>query len=307
MEGLQHIVKQLCECGISCRQDAVMAPYTSFHIGGQAALLVEPSTQEQLRYAVQTVRSHGVRVVLLGRASNVLLPDEPMDVAVIRTALIKDVSVDGEVLTAACGTTLAEMARYAQRAGLGGLEFAYGIPGTLGGALCMNAGAYGYDMSGVVSCVCVYDAERDQILDLKAEQMQFSYRHSALLSSPHWIALSARLLLKCDDPAQIEARMQHYMQQRKEKQPLEYPSVGSVFKRPIGAFAGQLIEQSGLKGYRIGDAMVSPKHAGFIVNVGNARAKDVLALIEHIRGTVLRDHGIMLEPEVQILTSLHQR
>ncbi len=307
MKALQPIIKQLQERGVSYRPNVVMAPYTTFHIGGEAALLIEPVSQEQLLYAVQAVRAHDDQVVLLGRASNVLLPDEPMDAAVIRTALIRDTSLEGEMISAACGTSLNELARCAQRAGLRGLEFAYGIPGTLGGALCMNAGAYGFDMASVVSWVRLYDAEQDRIVFLNREQMKFSYRHSVLLSAPHLTALCAGFSLQRDDPGQIEQRMQRYMQERKSKQPLEYPSAGSVFKRPKGAFAGQLIEQSGLKGYRIGGAMVSPKHAGFIINVGGATAKDVLELIEHIRRTVLHDHGILLETEVQILTSLHAR
>lgn len=187
------------------------------------------------------------------------------------------------------------------------MEFAHGIPGTLGGALCMNAGAYGGQMSDIVTSVRVYDTEQDRILTLDGEQMNFSYRHSLLLSHPHLIALGATMTLHKDDPAAIDARMQEYMQRRRASQPLEYPSAGSVFKRPEGHFAGALIEQSCLKGYRIGGAMVSPKHAGFIINVGGATARDVLLLIEHIRSTVERDHGVTLEPEIQILTALHAR
>ena len=195
MEGLQYIIEQLRAKGVSCGQDVAMAPYTTFHIGGEAALLVEPTTNEQLCCALRTVRLHGARAVVLGRASNVLLSDEHMDVVFIRTAQLKDVSIEGEELVASCGATLAEIARHAQAAALAGMEFAYGIPGTLGGALCMNAGAYGYDMSGVVSCAQVYDAEQDQILELNREQLQLSYRHSVLLSSPLLFVLSSHLRL----------------------------------------------------------------------------------------------------------------
>jgi UDP-N-acetylmuramate dehydrogenase len=217
------------------------------------------------------------------------------------------VSADGEFLTAQCGATLAEMALCALEAGLGGLEFAHGIPGSLGGAICMNAGAYGAQMSDVVTSVRLYDAEQDEIFEWSADQMNFSYRHSAVLSHPHLTVLGATLALHRDNVCEIDARMQEYKRLRREKQPLEYPSAGSVFKRPEGHFAGALIEQSGLKGFRIGGAMVSPKHAGFIVNVGGATAEDVKRLMEHIRATVARDHGVELEPEIQIWNRGNER
>ena len=304
-EALEQLLSQQ---GIPFRTHVPMAPYTSFRIGGEVALLVEPTDEDQLVKAVCLVRESGLPSLLLGRGSNVLLPDEPMNAVIIRTAeMDTTVTVDGTTLHASAGAALIEIARAAQRAGLGGLEFAYGIPGSLGGALCMNAGAYGGEMSDVVHSVRVYDADKNEIYTLSAEQMTFSYRHSLLLSSPHLIALGAELALHRDDPEAIEARMRDYMSRRRDKQPLEYPSAGSVFKRPEGAFAGALIEQSGLKGCRIGGAMVSPKHAGFIVNVGGATAADVLALIQHIKYTVERDHGVLLETEIQFPTALWAR
>lgn len=303
----RQIEQHLNRIGVPCRANEVIAPYTTFRIGGRVALLIEPETEQHLICALRTVRHAGVRGLLLGRGSNVLFPDGDADVAVIRTTCVRSVSVHKSDITAACGATLNEIACAARDAGLGGLEFSYGIPGTLGGALCMNAGAYGGQMSDVVASVRVYDAEQDKVLALTAEQMDYGYRHSVLLSSPHLIALGATMSLRGDHADAIEARMQDYMRQRREKQPLEYPSAGSVFKRPEGYFAGALIEQSGLKGYRIGGAMVSPKHAGFIVNVGNASADDVLRLIQHIKDTVARDYGVKLETEVQILTSLGAR
>lgn len=307
MKRIDMLKQQLDTRGIPCRAEATVAPYTTFRIGGRVALLIEPTSEQQLITALRLTHRSGVRTLMLGRGSNVLFADEDMLVAVIRTTELRAVRVDGLSVTAACGATLNEIALCAQRAALGGLEFAYGIPGTLGGALCMNAGAFGGEMSDVVTSVRVFDMEHDAVLSLGREQLDFSYRHSLLLAAPHLVALGAGMALYADSADEIAARMQENMQRRRDKQPLEYPSAGSVFKRPEGAFAGALIEQSGLKGYRIGDAMVSPKHAGFIVNVGHATAHDVLLLIEHIRKTVMHDHGVMLEPEVQILTALGAR
>lgn len=292
---------------IPVREQVAMAPYTTFHIGGTAALLVEPADEHQLIRAVMLSRESGKKTFVLGRGSNVLFPDEPMDAVIIRTTAMRLVTVKKNEIYAHSGATLAEIARAAQKEGLGGMEFAHGIPGTLGGALCMNAGAYGGQMSDIVTSVCVYDAERNAVDMLDGAQMNFSYRHSVLMSSSHLVALGAVVTLHEHDPAAIEARMQDYMNRRRQSQPLEFPSAGSVFKRPEGHFAGALIEQSGLKGYRIGGAMVSPKHAGFIVNVGGATARDVLSLIEHIRTVVERDHGVTLESEIQILTALYAR
>ena len=307
MNTMAMLKQQLDARGIPCHAQTEIAPYTTFHIGGRVALLIEPTSEQQLITVLRLTRQSGVRTLMLGRGSNVLFADEDMPLAVIRTTALRDVCLDGTTVRAACGASLNEIALAAQRASLGGFEFAYGIPGTLGGALCMNAGAYGGEMSDVVSSVRVFDVERDAVLSIDREHMQFLYRHSLLLSSPHLIALGATLELHADDSAAVAARMQDYMQRRRDKQPLDLPSAGSVFKRPEGAFAGALIEQSGLKGTRIGGAMVSPKHAGFIVNVGGATASDVLSLIGLIQRTVERDHGVSLEPEVQILVSLGAR
>lgn len=308
MNMTERLASRLTAIGVPCRTNVCMAPFTSFRIGGEVALLVEPTDEHGLIAALRLVRESGLPSLLLGRASNVLLPDETMQAVIIRTAELRgELTVTDTCIGAACGVTLTEIARAAQRAALGGFAFAYGIPGTLGGALCMNAGAYGGEMRDVVASVRVYDAEADEMLTLDGEAMQFSYRHSRLLSSPHLIALHAELCLHREDPETVEATMRDYMSRRRDKQPLEYPSAGSVFKRPEGAFAGALIEQSGLKGYRIGGAMVSTKHAGFIINVGDATAADVLSLIQHIKDTVARDHGIELETEIQFPTSLWAR
>ncbi len=303
MQTLQQLENQLNTLGIPVRRDVALAPYTTFHIGGPITLMIEPPHEDALVAALRAARQSGVFSLVLGRGSNVLFPDEGIEGVAVRTCAVRNIEIEGSLMTATCGATLAEIARTTQKAALTGLEFAHGIPGTLGGALFMNAGAYGGEMSQVIRSVRLYDTERDEIITMSGEQMEFSYRHSIVQSHPEWTVLSATMVLTQDDPEAIEARMQDYMQRRRDKQPLEYPSAGSTFKRPEGAFAGQLIEQSGLKGYRIGGAMVSPKHAGFIINTGGATALDVRRLIEHVRATVLRDHGIELESEVQILTA----
>jgi UDP-N-acetylmuramate dehydrogenase len=300
MEALQ---RQLNTLGVPYHTDVCLAPYTTFHIGGPAALMVEPQNEEQLVSTLRALRKSGVFSLVLGRGSNLLLPDEGIYGVIIRTCEIDAVCIDGRTLVANGGATLTAITRAAQKAGLSGLEFAYGIPGTLGGALFMNAGAYGGQMSDVVTSVRLYDAERDEIFTFSGEQMAFAYRHSILQAHPEWTVLSAAMLLTPDDAEQIDARMQDYMTRRREKQPLNYPSAGSAFKRPVGAFAGALIEQCGLKGYAVGGAMVSPKHAGFIVNTGDATARDVLTLMEHVRTKVFETHGIELESEIQIVVS----
>lgn len=300
MEALQ---RQLNTQGVPYQTDVCLAPYTTFHIGGPTAIMVEPRNEEQLIATLRVVRESGVFSLVLGRGSNLLFPDEGIRGVIIRTAALDQVRIDGQTLTAEGGATLTAITRAAQKAGLSGLEFAYGIPGTLGGALFMNAGAYGGEMSNVVTSVRLYDAERDEILAFSGEEMTFAYRHSILQAHPEWTVLSATMALTPDDAAQIDARMRGYMARRRDKQPLDYPSAGSAFKRPVGAFAGALIEQCGLKGYAVGGAMVSPKHAGFIVNTGGATAHDVLCLMEQVRAKVLDVHGIELESEIQIVAS----
>ncbi len=304
MQALEHLANELYERGIPVRREVPLAPYTSFRIGGPTPLLIEPVREEQLIAALCACREKGLVPLILGRGSNVLLPDEGLAMPVIRTAALRAIELmEDETVCAQSGANLSEICHTAAAAGLSGLEFAYGIPGTLGGAIYMNAGAYGGQMSDVVRQVRLYDREHDELLTLDGEEMEFAYRHSRLQREGERIVLGATLALTQDDPADIRTRMEDYMARRRDKQPLDYPSAGSTFKRPAGAFAGALIEQSGLKGYAVGGAMVSPKHAGFVINYDGATAEDVRRLIEHIRGVVLHDHGIDLEVEIQILTA----
>lgn len=302
MNALDRLHEQLNTQGICARRSVVLAPYTTFRIGGPCALLIEPADKQQMIRSLKLIREADVPHFVLGRGSNLLVPDEGLPCAVIRSCGMNEVFADGTEMYAEAGATLAEIARAARGAGLSGLEFAHGIPGTLGGALFMNAGAYGGEMSQIVTQVEWLDTERGVCERVTPDALEFDYRRSSLQAHPERVVLSAKMQLVSDDSDAIDARMKDYAARRRDKQPLEYPSAGSTFKRPVGAFAGQLIEQSGLKGYRIGGAEVSTKHAGFIVNVGGATARDVLELIEHVRSVVLRDHGIELESEVQILT-----
>lgn len=302
MDGFERLQTQLNTLEICARVDVPLAPFTTFRIGGPAALLIEPADGNELIAALGAVRHAEVPYFVMGRGSNLLVPDEGVPAVVIRTCAMNTIRMQGTTMYAEAGATLSEMTRAAQKAGLSGLEFAHGIPGTLGGAVFMNAGAYGGEMAQVVSSVEWYDIERGEKVGASADALDFGYRHSSLQAHPERILLSAQIQLQPDDPEEIDARMKDYMARRRDKQPLEYPSAGSTFKRPAGAFAGQLIEQSGLKGYRIGGAEISVKHAGFIVNGGGATARDVLELMEHVRAVVFRDHGIELECEVQMLT-----
>ena len=262
------------------RHDFPLSRVTSFHIGGNADLAVYPADAEAFAYALDAVVQAGVPYTVIGNGSNTLVRDSGFRGVVFVTTDMRRVTIDGTRLTGGCGVLLGSVGTNASRAGLAGAEFANGIPGTLGGAVYMNAGAYGGQLDNAAQ--------------------HFGYRHSVFMEK-NYIILSATLQLTKDEPDAIRARMNDYLARRREKQPLEYPSAGSVFKRPEGHFAGKLIEDAGLKGLRVGGAEVSPKHAGFIVNVGGATARDVLELIERIREKVYAMSGVTLECEIRTI------
>ena len=245
----------------------------------------------------------GARPFVLGNGTNVLFPDEGVERLVICTRDMAGVAagaVAGEI-TAECGASLAKIAVFAQKAGLSGLEFAHGIPGSLGGAVCMNAGAYGGEMAQVVKEVTVLFPE-DGVKTLSGEEMAFSYRHSLLTEHPDTVVLRATLRLQAGIPGEIREKMDELMARRKASQPLEYPSAGSTFKRPAGYYAAALIDQCGLKGLTVGGAQVSEKHAGFVINRGGASCTDVTALMAEIQKRVREQTGVVLEPEVRVIT-----
>ena len=277
-----------------------MAKHTSFRIGGPADVLAEPGIEAELAALLKRAADHAVPVTLVGTGSNLLVRDKGIRGLVIKLSnLFSSITVAGNVLTFGSGISLAMASKKAASLSLSGLEFAVGIPGTIGGAVYMNAGAYDGEMAKVVTSVQVMDRQ-GQSSQLKAEELAFSYRHTALQNSG-LIVTSVTVSLQPGEAESIKAKMDDFSQRRIAKQPLELPSAGSMFKRPVGYFAGTLIEQTGLKGYTVGGAQVSTKHAGFVVNVGGATAKDVLQLIRDVQDRVLAAQGVQLEPEVLVL------
>lgn len=277
-----------------------MRAHCSFRIGGPARALVRPASAEETAAVCRIVRDGGAQPLLIGNGTNLLITDGDVDRIVVQMGeRMADVArTDATHLRVGAGIPLARLAQAALGYGLAGLEFAHGIPGTLGGGVVMNAGAYGGELKDVVTEVTALYP--DGVKVLTPAELDFSYRHS-VFSAGEGIVLGAKVKLESGDPDAIKAKMDDLMARRKASQPLELPSAGSTFKRPTGYYAGPLIEGCGLKGCRVGGAEVSSKHAGFVVNVGGATCADVLALIEKVQKTVYDAHGVMLEPEVKII------
>ena len=300
MTKLDQIYDRLCRevPGLELRRDEPMARHTTFKVGGPATLMALPGTEEELLVTVRTALEEGITPLFVGNGSNLLVDDAGLDALVVKTApRVSRVEVRENTLRAGAGISLAQLASEAADHGLTGLEFAHGIPGSLGGAVVMNAGAYGGELCQVISQVRALDS-RGQVRELAGDACDFSYRHSRF-SAGGWLILSATVELASGDPAAIRGRMEELMARRKAKQPLEYPSAGSTFKRPEGHFAAALIEGCGLKGLTVGGAQVSEKHAGFVINIGSATCRDILALMDQVRERVFRETGVELEPEVK--------
>lgn len=284
--------------GICTAEESVpLSKMTSFGIGGEAALCAFPKNECEVAALLQAAHKFGERFAVLGNMTNILASDEGFDGLVIVTRGLCDIFYDGERVTAGAGASVSALARDTAERGLSGFEFAYGIPGSVGGGIYMNAGAYGGTFSDVVASVRAYDAETEEIVEYSTEECGFGNRLSRFSSSGE-IILSATFALRKGNREEILAKMRENMRARKEKQPLELPSAGSVFKRPEGNYAGALIERAGLKGYCIGGAKISEKHAGFIVNVGGATENDVARLIEYIKEKVYGEFGVVLEQEI---------
>ncbi len=277
-----------------------MRGHTSFRIGGPADLLVRPCCTEELKACLKVFREYEVPWQVIGNGSNLLVCDDGIAGAVIEISdRFNQLCVEGSHINAQSGALLSAVAKQALNAHLAGFEFAGGIPGTLGGAVVMNAGAYGGEMKDVIESVTVLTPAGD-VLSLEASQLELDYRHSCI-PEKGYIVLGVRLRLEPGDPEVMLKTTQELTHKRTSKQPLHLPSAGSTFKRPEGHFSGQLIETSGLKGVRFGDAQVSEKHCGFVVNVGSASCYDVLTLIQLIRRVVLNRYGVELEPEVKLI------
>ncbi|MBQ2765865.1 MAG: UDP-N-acetylmuramate dehydrogenase [Clostridia bacterium] len=296
----QNALTRLTDVKIEYSENTLLAPHTSFRIGGAARLAVFPSSCDEAVKVFDILREENIPTLVLGNGTNVLVSDDGYDGAAVILTGMRACSVSGKSITAEAGVPLTRLAGYAAKNSLAGLEFAYGIPGTLGGGIYMNAGAYGGDMSQVVTSSRYYDLASGECGTASGAAHEFAYRHSVYMDSTK-VILSAALTLTHGERDEIEAKMNDYMSRRREKQPLEYPSAGSTFKRGNGFITSQIIDEVGLKGRRVGGAEVSEKHAGFVINRGGATAKDVLELIEIIKDEVKNKTGYDIECEVRYI------
>ena len=303
-EWLQQELARRCP-GLEVRANEPMSRHTSFRIGGPARLMALPKTAAEAKAAVLAAREANILPFFLGNGSNLLVPDEGVERFLIQPAgrysadPLNRVWEENGQLCAGGGVSLAMLANAAQGRALTGLEFASGIPGSVGGAVVMNAGAYGGEMAQVLVSVTALDLD-GSVHTIPAESCGLGYRKS-VFSDGQRLVLEARFQLSSGDPSAIRARMDELAARRKEKQPLEYPSAGSMFKRPEGYFAAALIDQCGLKGFAVGGAQVSEKHAGFVVNRGGATCADVLELVRQVQARVQEQTGVALEMEVKVL------
>jgi len=287
---------------IECRFDEPMKNHTSFKIGGPVRAMFFPDSAALLGELIAILDGYGVIPLVMGNGTNLLADDVALDLVVVNTTGLNSIDlIDDSVIRAGAGVALSRLAVFACECGLSGLEFSHGIPGTLGGAVSMNAGAYDAEMADVVSSTMVLGAKTGVVAVSGAEQ-GFSYRHSRFSKSGE-IILSSDIRLRRGDPVSIGAKMAELNDRRRESQPLDLASAGSTFKRPGVGYAAELIEQAGLKGFEYGGAQVSEKHSGFIVNRGGASFSDVMAVIDHVRETVLKQFGIELELEVKIVSN----
>lgn len=282
------------------REEEYLRHHTTFKIGGPADLFIEPITMAELSFALRTIHEFDLPVTIIGCGSNILVKDGGIRGAVVSVRHMTQImDCNDNTLCIGSGYMLKDASEFAWKNGLTGLEFAIGIPGTLGGAVFMNAGAYDGEMSHVVTAVRAVDFQ-GHIKEYDASHLDFGYRHSVFHDN-HEVIGEVIMTLKPGDKNAIKARMDVLTEKRESKQPLEFASAGSTFKRPPGYFAGTLIEQTGLKGLSVGDAQVSHKHAGFVINTGSASAKDVLDLIAEVQRRVYDQHGVHLEPEVRMI------
>ncbi len=268
--------------------------HTTFRVGGNADLFLETDS-DTLPEIVSYALENNIEYFVMGNGSNLLISDEGMSGAVIRIFDNDGITLEGDVITVKAGVKLSKLCNFACENSLSGLEFAFGIPGSVGGALFMNAGAYGGEMKDVVISAKSFDGEK--IVNRTLPEMNLGYRTSVYKTNDEVIT-SVKIKLRPDNADDIRSRMNDFLSRRTEKQPLDYPSAGSTFKRPEGYFAAALIEECGLKGYTVGGAQVSKKHSGFVINIGNATCKDVLAVIDHVQDIVLKGKGVSLETEV---------
>ena len=296
---MDRLKELLVQKSITFAENKKASEFTSFHIGGEC-FTVYPKTEEELISAALICLECDVRYTVLGCCSNVLISDNGYNGALILTQYINGVEVNGNTVSAECGATLISVCKAALNNSLSGFEFAYGIPGSVGGAVFMNAGAYNGEMKDVIKSVRAYSVKDCKIIKFDNKECDFGYRHS-LFADTNYIVLSASAELKAADKDEIRATMDDLLGRRKSKQPLNYPSAGSAFKRYPGRYTGQMIEQAGLKGYTVGGAQVSEKHAGFIINIGGATAQDVKELVGYIQKVIKEREGVDIEPEIRVI------
>ena len=286
--------------------DEQMSQHTTFRIGGPADVFVMPENYEQIREVLRLCKEEKLPFFVLGNGSNLLVSDSGYRGVIIQMDRnMEEIRLDGEEIHACAGALLSSVAVAARNASLTGFEFAGGIPGTIGGAAVMNAGAYGGELKDVLKEVTVMTRE-GEILTIPADKLEMGYRTS-IIKTAGYLVLEAVISLKKGDEEKIRAVMKELSERRTEKQPLDYPSAGSTFKRPEGYFAGKLIMDSGLRGYRVGGAQVSEKHCGFVINAGGATAEDVRSLMDHVIRVVREKYGVTLEPEVKFLGDFNGR
>jgi UDP-N-acetylmuramate dehydrogenase len=299
---MKDLADKLRELNIgSVKENEPLANHTTMKIGGPADILIEPSSIDNLKIAVDALKESGIKWTVIGRGSNLLVSDNGIEGAVIKLGSgLDELEIEDTKVLAGGGLSLVNFAITISRKGLSGLEFAGGIPGSIGGAVYMNAGAHGSDISQILEKAYVL-FEDGSLEWLSNEEMKFSYRTSVLQKERPGIVVAAVFQMKEGNREEIVAELQKNKDYRKETQPYNYPSCGSVFRNPLPNFAGNLIEKSGLKGHRIGGAQISELHANFIVNTGNAKAEDVLGLIQHVKDTVMELHGVKMETEVEII------
>lgn len=299
------LYRRLCEQipSLELRRDEPMSRHTSFQVGGPVPVMALPKDEEEVQQTLAVaVLEFGVRPFFMGRGTDLLVSDQGADLLVLKaySGLGRLELEEGRTIVAGSGVSMARLAGFALEHGLTGLEFAQGIPGSVGGGVYMNAGAYGGEMSQVVTRVSAVGLPLEEPVQEQCVDSQFSYRHSIFQEQDSFI-LRAYFTLEPGDPAEIEAKMEDLAARRRAKQPLEHPSAGSTFKRPEGHFAATLIDGCGLKGLRVGGAQVSEKHAGFLINTGGATCKDIVELMEQVRERVFKETGVVLEPEVRYL------
>ena len=295
---LEKLCRTVGEQGV--KRDEPMKKHTTFRIGGPADIFITPEDESQFLAAVRLCRQEGMPYYILGNGSNLLVSDNGYRGAVIETEkALSRLEADGETLKAGAGILLSALAKEALRLSLTGLESASGIPGTLGGGVVMNAGAYGFELKDVLESVRLLDREGN-VRTVPAGELKLGYRYSTIPETGS-IVLEAALRLKKGDPEAIRARMEELAAQRKSKQPLEYPSAGSTFKRPEGYFAGKLIDDAGLRGFQVGGAQVSEKHCGFVINRGDATAEDVMELCRQVQEKVFQKFGVRMDMEIRKL------